>query len=293
MRFALININGTRTYVKVDSGVAYYRTTLEPGDYNVTVTYMGDDKFNPAQTSSMISIEQPAIKDANFTLYVDVFGQDVFIIMDIDHDATGIILLEINDTAIFYDLKGENEAISFSTKLPRGTYDITAIYSGDDYYDFGMQGETIEIVPILNTTIDARSEVNENTVTITVELDANATGFVEISVKGKKFCVPVVDGVARFENDYAAGNYVADVTYLGDDAFNSNSTTVQFIVTETDPTLKNTTIDVNVSVSGNDVTVTVNVNETATGLVAFELDGAVMYLPINNGKVVNEYSLPI
>ena len=291
--FALIDINGTRTYVKVDSGVAYYRTTLGPGDYNVTVTYMGDDKFNPAQTSSMISIEQPTIKDANFTLYVDVFGQEVFIIMDIDSDATGIILLEINDTAIFYDLKGENEAITFSTKLPRGTYDITAIYSGDDYYNFGMQGETIEIVPILNTTIDARSDVNENTVTITVEIDSNATGFVEISVAGKKFYVPVVDGVAKFENNYDKGNYVADVTYLGDDMFNTNKTTVPFIVTEIEPTLKNTTMDVNVSVSGNEVTVTVNVNETATGLVAFELNGDVMYLPINNGKVVNEYSLPI
>ena len=291
--FALIDINGTRTYVKVDSGVAYYRTTLGPGDYNVTVTYMGDDKFNPAQTSSMISIERPAIKDANFTLYVSVFGQEVFIIMDIDSDATGIILLEINDTAIFYDLKGENEAITFSTKLPRGTYDITAIYSGDDYYNFDMQGETIEIVPTLNTTIEARSEVNENTVTITVEIDANATGFVEISVVGKKFYVPVVDGVAKFENNYDKGNYVADVIYLGDDMFNTNKTTVPFIVTETEPTLKNTTMDVNVSVSGNEVSVTVNVNETATGLVAFELNGDVMYLPINNGKVVNEYSLPI
>lgn len=51
----MIDINGTKTYVKVDGGFAYYKTVLESGDYNVTVTYLGDDKFNPAETNNMIS----------------------------------------------------------------------------------------------------------------------------------------------------------------------------------------------------------------------------------------------
>ncbi|WP_405295858.1 hypothetical protein [Methanobrevibacter sp.] len=51
----MIDINGTKTYVKVDGGFAYYKTFLESGDYNVTVTYLGDDKFNPAETNNMIS----------------------------------------------------------------------------------------------------------------------------------------------------------------------------------------------------------------------------------------------
>ena len=291
--FAMIDINGTETYVKVDGGFAYYQTVLEPGDYNITVTYLGDEKFNPAETSNMISIEKPAAKDSNLNLSVVVSGNEVYVLIDIDPDATGSILLEINDTSTFYDLKGSNDPISFATILPRGTYEIIAAYSGDEYYDFDMQSEIIEIVPSLNTTIEAIPDVNESTVTITVEVDANATGFVEFEIAGKKYYAPIIDSKATFINNYDAGSYSAKVTYLGDGRFNPANTTCQFIITEKVPELKNTTIEADIDVDGNGVIITAKVNETANGLIAFEIDGEIIYLPVRNGEAVGCFVLPI
>ena len=291
--FALIDINGTEAYVKVDYGFAYYRTVLSPGNYSINVIYVGDEKFNPAETINSVTIEQPEIKDSNITLDVSVDGNKILVTIDVPSDATGVVLLCINDTYTYYDLTGDNDIITYSTILPMGTYNVTATYSGDDAYNFSMDNKTIELSRNFNTTIDVKSDVNETTVTLTVEVDNYAVGFVEISVAGKKFYVPVVEGVAIFENKYNKGTYQATVTYLGDDLFNANTTTVDFTVSVIDPTLKNTTVDVNVSVSGNDVTVTVNVNKTATGLIALELGDEVIYLPVNNGKVVHKYSLPI
>lgn len=291
--FALIDINGTEAYVKVDYGFAYYKTVLSPGNYSVNVKYIGDEKFNPAEATKSITIEQPEIKDSNITLDVYVDGNKIFVIINVPSDATGFVLLSINDTYTYYDLTGDNEFISYSAILPLGTYNVTAMYSGDDNYDFSMDNETIELSRSFNTTIDAKSDVNETTVTISVEVDSQATGFVEIAVAGKKFYVPVVDGVAKFENKYIPGQYVANVTYLGDDLFNSNTTTTTFVVIEQEESLKNTTLNVDISINGNDVAVTVKVNENATGLVAFELDGDIIYLPINNGQVTQEYVLPV
>ena len=291
--FALIDIDGSETYVKVDYGFAYYKTVLNPGNYTINVKYMGDNQFNPAETNKTLTINQPVLKDSNITAHVYVNGNNLLVHIIVPSDATGIVMLDINGTGTYYNLTGSNdEGISYSAILPIGTYNLTAAYSGDDYYNYSAVNELFEIVRSLNTNITAKSTVNETTVTITVEVDSRATGFVEIAVAGKKFYVPVVDGVAKFENRYAVGNYVANVTYLGDDTFNSNTTSVDFIIIEQKESLKNTTLDVAVSVDGNDVVVTVNVDEMATGLVAFELDDDVIYLPVNNGQVISEYVLP-
>ena len=72
----------------------------------------------------------------------------------------------------------------------------------------------------LNTSISAQSNVDGNRVTITVDVDLNATGFVEIGIAGGKYYAAVVNGTAVFINDYSSGSYVANLTYLGDEIYN-------------------------------------------------------------------------
>ena len=177
----------------MDYGFAYYKTVLNPGNYTINVKYMGDNQFNPAETNKTLTINQPVLKDSNITAHVYVNGNNLLVHIIVPSDATGIVMLDINGTGTYYNLTGSNdEGISYSAILPIGTYNLTAAYSGDDYYNYSAVNELFEIVRSLNTNITAKSTVNETTVTITVEVDSRATGFVEIAVAGKKFYVPVL-----------------------------------------------------------------------------------------------------
>ena len=102
--------------------------------------------------------------------------------------------------------------------------------------------------------------------------------------------MPVDAGKAVFSNDYAAGTYSAEITYLGDDNFNTAVDSTSFTVIEHNVTKKDTPIDIGVASVENNVTITVTVDSEATGLVEISIGDESIYLPVNNGKVTGEFS---
>lgn len=160
-------------------------------------------------------------------------------------------------------------------------------YSGSEILTF-----TVPEPEKLNTSIAAQPSVNGNSITITVGVDLNATGFVEITIVGNKYYVPVDAGKAVFTNEYSAGIYSADITYLGDNKYNPVNTTAQFSIIEQNVTLENTSIKINIITGENYAMFTVDVNESATGLVEINIGGEAVYLAVNNGQVTYEAAMP-
>uniref|UniRef100_UPI00388D0E5A Ig-like domain-containing protein n=1 Tax=Methanobrevibacter sp. TaxID=66852 RepID=UPI00388D0E5A len=100
----------------------------------------------------------------------------------------------------------------------------------------------------------------------------------------------VNNGEASYNLILPAGNYTVDVTYLGDDKFNSNRTSKAFTVT--DHIKQNTTIASDVVVDDNNVMITVTVNEDATGFVKFTTSGTDVFAEVKDGKAVVNTVLP-
>ena len=64
----------------------------------------------------------------------------------------------------------------------------------------GFDEATLSFTDFIEGFIDSDNVANAS-------VDANATGFVEVSIAGKKYYVPVENGKAVFVNDYSVGSY--------------------------------------------------------------------------------------
>ena len=130
----------------------------------------------------------------------------------------------------------------------------------------------------------------DNDVSIIAKVNVSASGLVEFNIDGKAVYVAVNNGEAVYDVVLPGGNYTVVVTYLGDDKFNSNSTTKTFVVT--DYVKQNTSISAEVVVDGNVATITAIVNSSATGLIEFNIAGDVVYVAVKGGKAVYVVVLP-
>ena len=84
-----------------------------------------------------------------------------------------------------------------------------------------------------DTPITAQVDVNANNVTITVNVDGNATGFVKLQIGDTIVNVELENGSAVYNNVFVDGSYSFVATYLGDENYNTNSTSGSFKVLET------------------------------------------------------------
>ena len=97
--------------------------------------------------------------------------------------------------------------------------------------------------------------------TITVELDENATGFVQYNLTGEEshiWYMNVENGQSIIEYILTPGNYTVEITYLGDDKYDKNTTTKTFTIIGH---IKNDTeITSTATVENYTVTITTNVD---------------------------------
>ena len=87
--------------------------------------------------------------------------------------------------------------------------------------------------PLKDTPIYIKVVIDDNNVTIAVDVDVNATGFVKFEVSGTEnytLYEEVVGGKVVLEDVLTVGDYMVVVTYLGDGEFNSNSTVKSFTI---------------------------------------------------------------
>ncbi|WP_295611336.1 Ig-like domain-containing protein [uncultured Methanobrevibacter sp.] len=289
--FIEFTLNGNSIYAKVDKGKAKWNTMLLPGNYVVTATYLGDDEFNSNTTDIPITIYDNSLKDTTITADVSVVENNITITVDVDSAATGLVRFDIAgpETYTVYTEIKNGQTVLYDT-LKTGNYTAVITYMGDE--NFNPNSTELEFTVVghvkKDTPITANATVNGDMVTIDVNVDLNATGYVTFSIMGKTLIAEISKGKATLTDFYASETYQVDVEYLGDENYNANSTTVSFTVIETDSELKNTTINVDVVSNENNVKITAQVDSHATGLIEFNIAGQAVYIPVNNGIATYE-----
>lgn len=171
--------------------------------------------------------------------------------------------------------------------LKTGNYTVTATYMGDSIFNTNITSKDFEVKGhvMKDTPITAEIKTNANKVTLTVSVDKDATGFVEVKFGDTIFNIALENGKGTLTTTLPYGSYNMDITYLGDANYNKNSTKREFTLIE--PTKENTPISINIETNENNATITANVNEDATGIVKFEVYGQeeyTLYVDIVNGK---------
>ena len=156
---------------------------LAAGDYNVDVTYLGDNKYLSSTNAANFTVSK--VSDYNMTVDIAdiVKGENATITVTIPEDGTGSVIVTINGT----DYKGtviKGIAKVIIPDLDEGTYKVVTFYTGDNKYDS----------MIVNGTIT----VNKNTITTLIMNDV-----VKYFRGSQKLTAKLVDAI---------GNPIANVT---------------------------------------------------------------------------------
>ena len=122
-----------------------------------------------------------------------------------------------------------------------------------------------------NLVVGAENIYTNQTETITVTLNENATGLVEITINDTKYQETIVNGkVIKSLDSLIAGDYHVDVKYLGDLRFAQATESAQFTVSKSNPNMNVTVKNINV---GDTAVFYVELNQDATGIVSINVDG--------------------
>lgn len=282
----------TRTFTDVpiaNGTVGVNLADLPVGNYSVNLTYNGDNNFNPSSAVANFSVSK-----AVPTVNVNTTDIDYNTSEPVKVNVTGVEGGDVptgNVTVIVTNASGgvvynkthpiENGVVTVHVEnLPAGDYGVNVTYKGDSNY-----ADVSNTASFTVNKIDSIVNVNTSditygdTETIKVTLPEDATGTVNVTVKGpdgfeKTFTdLPVEDDgtVTVPVEDLNAGDYTVDVSYSGDNNYNPQKGTGSFSVDKSTPSVsvEGTNIDY-----GESETITVNVTgKNITGNVTIIIDG--------------------
>ena len=277
-----ITVNG-KTYTQTikDGKVILPISGLGAGVYKVTVSYDGDGNFTAAiaEAEFTVSAINPGmtVNVGNIT-----YGANATVTVNVNPAATGRVNITVNGASHMVDIVNGKATLVLSG-LAAGSYTVTVSYNGDS--NFTATTVTADFVvakinPGMN--VDVATDDFGSKANVTVTVNTEATGKVNITVNGTTHEVDIVNGKATLVlSDLAPGKYTVTVSYDGDGNFTGATENTEFTIGVVDPSLSVTVGNITY---GNNATIVVNVNPSATGKVNITVNGATHEVDIVNGK---------
>ena len=291
----LIDIDGVGYYVNITGGIGTVEIPhLGEGNYNVNLTYLGDDKYLSSSNKTTVKVSKlpsfviPTVSNIHA-------GENENIHLIVPTDATGNVTVIINSDEFTFNLnngalgavyvEGKEYIVAVSSGngelvisgLPKGEYSVRVIYNGDNKY-LPSENATIFAVSKQDTQMDV---IDQGNGTIKVILPDDATGNVTVSDGNNTYVVEVINGTAVINlNDTTPGKHDVTVEYSGDGDYSSNKTTISVDIPK-----YSTPISVKVSniKVGETEVVTVTLPKGATGTVTIEINGKEYLTNVKDG----------
>ena len=249
-----INFNASQTIV-YDLGV------LGVGDYEVTVIYNGNAKYNATNITKTFSIGK--ISDYNVTLNTTdvVAGENSTLVIVLPGDATGVVNVTVGKDSYKANVTGGVASVKINS-LIAGDYKVNVTYSGDKTYEVSNNVFNLAVNPMkVNLNIsDVVMFYRDGTRMAAILTDikgnpiANATLYFTINGQTYKKTTDA-NGTASLGINLVSKIYNATVSYNGSDIYDKLS--------------KNITVTVNPTILAND---TVLMYKDGTEFVAKFLD---------------------
>ena len=277
-----INVKGTEYVAEIKDGVAEFNVaTTISGVYNVVATYNGDAKYlNNTFTTTF------AAGKVNSTIDVVIpnaeIGKNVTITVNTPSDATGTVTITVDGKEFTTSVNNGKAVFSVLVGV-FDDYTVDVKYSGDAKYN---EASTTGVISTFkaNTTISVVANdvyVGDNAV-VDVTLANDASGSVTITINGKKYVVPVSNGVVSLPvSKLGEGNYTVNVIYSGDAKYNGIEGNASFKVSKRETPIDISAPDINV---GEDAVITVTVPADVTGELTINVDGTNHTEPISKGQ---------
>ena len=297
----LIEGYGVARLVPLEEGIY----TLElidivPGDYEITVTYLGDDKFNNASNSTKFTVPKRAatVEITDVTANI-LYGQNATFTVNMNPDsANGNVTIYING-AEYATVVLDDEYANATVSIPGlgvGTYIIGVKYNGNDHYnasDIVNVSVTVGKADSEVTVLSAGNVTYGEDVTILYDVVNKTTLNVAVyKVDAGKIDADIVIGDDLITvKELTPGDYQIIIENLEDASYNYSFNGALFTVNKADSKV---TIDPIVNVTyDDDVIVYFNVeNETQISVLIFNETDFIESFDLNDGNVVIHNLIP-
>ena len=263
----------------------FLKTLVNASNVNLTLNVSVRDEYfpdpNPDNNNASATVEIEYVKaDLNITAPSQItVGDSASVEVALPEDATGNITVKVDGKEITTVSLINGSANVELSDLNAGNHTVEIIYSGDEKYSpanetkeitVSKQDTTAEVTIPANITVGDDANVN-------VKLPGDATGNVTLKLDGETVdTVPVTNGTANITiPSLTSGNHTVEITYSGDDKYNSVSETKEITVSKQDVTPE---------IAVDDANVNVKLPSDATGNVTVKVDDtAVSTVPVTNG----------
>ena len=284
---------------------------IVPGLNETTVAevkYLGDDKYNPANTTVEIIVSSPGKMNLTISASAEpiTVGENATVVVTgfplTSYGApTGNVTVTVGDKIFSGTIESDMPGGNIARIIVPGLNETTVAevnYLGDDKYN--PANTTVEIVVNSpgkkNLTISASAEpitVGENaTVVVTGFVnDGFASGTVTVTVGDKTFSGTIVPhmiggAIAEIVVPGLTDNVTAEVNYLGDEFYNSASTTVNITVYPKEKENANMSLYAPEIGESENATIYVTLPEDATGTVTATDQGENFTADVVNGTAI-------
>ena len=259
---------------------------IVPGDYEITVAYLGDDNFNNASNSTKFTVPKRAatVEITNVTANI-ICGENATFTVNMNPDsANGNVTIYINGTEsgiIVLDDEYANATVIISG-LGEGTHTIGVKYNGNDQYNASdivnttvtavKSGSEVTIKPIREVTYgDGDVTVNYTVLNATtIRINVGNGGLEPV------YNATIVANVSEYSGSFVlsnlgAGEYLIVVYNEDNDNYTFSVDSVYLTVNKAQPTMQ-TEITSDIKAGDEGVVIKVVLPENATGKVMLSID---------------------
>ncbi len=275
-----VEINGRKfTNATVNGNATFYIKDLAYGNKTITAIYVGDVKYVANSATANFTVDKRK-STVNITVNATVVGNDTIINVTIPANATGYVIISVDETNYTVNTTGGNGTLLIKD-LKSGLHKVNVTYLGDEQYFSSKNNDTFNVnrissdvsLKVENITVGDKAIIN-------IAVPKDATGNVTtVIVNGETYYVAVVNGTGILVvPGLEVGNYTVQVTYNGDDKYlPSAQNETKFSVNKVNVTES----DIKVIDQGNG-TVVVVIPGNAAGNVTIEVENNTY-----NGTVIN------
>ena len=241
-----IKFNGKSETVSFNASqtIVYDLGVLGIGDYEVTVIYNGNAKYNSTNITETFSIGK--ISDYNVTLNTTdvVAGENSTLVIILPEDATGVVNVTVGKDSYKANVTDGVASVKINS-LIAGDYKVNVTYSGDKTYEVSNNVFNLAVNPMkVNLNIsDVVMFYRDGTRMVAILTDikgnpiANATLY--FTINGKTYARTTdTNGTASLAINLISKIYNATILYNGSDIYDKLS--------------KNITVTVNPTILAND-----------------------------------------
>ncbi|MBR6023487.1 MAG: Ig-like domain repeat protein [Methanobrevibacter sp.] len=278
-----LNVGDMSYNVAVVNGVGTLTVSnLANGTYNVKAEFAGDDKYSGS--SSAVKKLMVNMVTTKLSISIDKTSMTVddkaVVSAVLNPSITDVITVRVNGKEYPIAVVDGKGSLTLSD-LAKGTYDIDAVFAGDDKYTESTSGTvTLEVKGKTVTEMSVDIDVEKGIATVVLPDDA--TGNVTVVIDGKVYNVtditesPVTIGIGELK----PGNHTIEVIYSGDDFFTPDSNITDVEV----PRVDDYEITADARVDGSSVDITVSLPKDIFGPVLIDVDGVGYYANAENGQ---------